>query len=358
MTPRKNIISLFRRQGYNEAPVFFSLCPLLQKEYRKRIKSDLDYPEYFKFPWRQIEPLRPLKQTTIDWSSYYNTELHPDTRFDIWGIAHEPGGESSYHMRKMHHPMKSFTSLAQLQDYPFPDFSQISLSHIKQQVKEIHQAGFAAFAEMSCTIWETCWYLRGMEEMMMDMMVEDEKAVFLLDRITDMSCLRAKMFAGSGVDILHLGDDLGMQKSLMMSRQLYCNWLKPRLEKIIKAAKEENPDIIISYHSCGYITPLIPDLIEAGIDVLNPVQPECMDFSEIHSDFGKELSFWGTIGTQTTMPFGSPEEIRKEVFQNLTIAGNKGGLLCAPTHMLEPEVPWQNIEAYIQACSEFCGKNK
>jgi uroporphyrinogen decarboxylase len=101
------------------------------------------------------------------------------------------------------------------------------------------------------------------------------------------------------------------------------------------------------------VTPLIGDFIEAGIDVLSPVQPECMDFAELHKAFGDRVSFSGTIGTQTTMPFGTPEQVRELTFKNLDIAGEKGGLLCCPTHFLEPEVPWENIEAYLQACRDY-----
>ena len=89
--------------------------------------------------------------------------------------------------------------------------------------------------------------------------------------------------------------------------------------------------------------------------MLNPVQPECMDFAEVHAKFGDRLSFNGTIGTQTTMPFGTPDEVRETVRRNLGIAGEKGGLLCCPTHMLEPEVPWANIEAYVDAAGIYVG---
>ena len=99
--------------------------------------------------------------------------------------------------------------------------------------------------------------------------------------------------------------------------------------------------------------PLIGNLIEAGVEILNPVQPECMDFAEIHATYGTRLSFNGTLGTQTTMPFGTPEDVRAVVFRNLEMAGPAGGLLCCPTHLLEPEVPWANIEAYVSACKTF-----
>ena len=95
------------------------------------------------------------------------------------------------------------------------------------------------------------------------------------------------------------------------------------------------------------------DRIDLGIDVLNPVQPECMDFGSLHARHGGRLSFHGAIGTQTTMPFGTPEEVAATVRRNLAIAGPEGGLLVAPTHMLEPEVPWANIEAFIEACAQW-----
>jgi uroporphyrinogen decarboxylase len=153
--------------------------------------------------------------------------------------------------------------------------------------------------------------------------------------------------------MIHLGDDIGMQSTMLMKPALWREWLKPRLAKVIAAARAVKPDVLIWYHSCGYVRPVIGELAEIGIDVLNPVQPECMDFAEIHPEYGDRIGFWGTLGTQTTMPFGTPAEVRAMVFRNLKIAGPKGGLFCTPTHLLEPEVPWENILAYVQACRDF-----
>jgi uroporphyrinogen decarboxylase len=257
------------------------------------------------------------------------------------------------HMTKMHHPLKNFTTLDEMKTYPWPDFTQVDFSPIGHKINEIHDQGLAVFIWQECTIWETAWYLRDMENLMMDMALEDEKASWLLDTITDKACYRAEIFAKMGADILGLGDDIGMQSSIMMSEEMYRQWLKPRLAKVIQAAKNANPDILISYHSCGFVEPLINDLIDAGIDILNPVQPECMDFKEICDKYSERISFNGTIGTQKLMPFGTPQQIRAEVFRNLDLAGEKGGLFCCPTHMLEPEVPWENIEAYVEACKTF-----
>jgi len=213
--------------------------------------------------------------------------------------------------------------------------------------------GIACVGNMQCTIWETSWYIRGMENLMMDMMSDDPMAEILLDRVTEMSIRRAQLYTEVGADILFLGDDIGMQRSIMMSQDLYCTWLKPRLKRVIDAAKAINPEILVFYHSCGYIEPFIPHLIEAGIDVLNPVQPECMNVEKILKEYGDRLSFHGTIGTQSVMPFGTPEEVRANVKRNLDLAGDKGGLFVALSHLLEPEVPWENTKAYVEACRNY-----
>ncbi|MEI8242108.1 MAG: uroporphyrinogen decarboxylase family protein, partial [bacterium] len=170
---------------------------------------------------------------------------------------------------------------------------------------------------------------------------------------TGQAVVRARAYARAGVDILCLGDDVGMQSSLMMQPECYRDWLKPRLARVIAAARAENPQLLVWYHSCGHILPVIDDLIEAGVDILNPIQPESMDFAQVHARWGDRLSLHGTIGTQTTMPFGTPADVRATVHRHLRLAGKRGGLLCAPTHVVEPEVPWENIEAYLAACREF-----
>jgi uroporphyrinogen decarboxylase len=160
--------------------------------------------------------------------------------------------------------------------------------------------------------------------------------------------------AASGIDVLGLGDDIGMQQGMLMAPGFWLEWLQPRLKRVIASARAAAPgELLVLYHTCGFAEPAIPGLIEAGVDILNPVQPECMDFAAIHAAYGDRLSFHGTIGTQTTMPFGTPAEVREAVRRNLAIAGPRGGLMPAPTHMVEPEVPWENVEAFVDACRTF-----
>ena len=362
MTPRENLLRLYRRRGAETAPVCFNLCPHLEQEFRRRYPGATDYAEHFQFPMRLItDPGFPwiaeipgfVPARRWNFGLHYDPPIAPGARMDIWGIAHEPGGPESKHMTMMRHPLERLESLEQLQAYPWPEFEKADWSFLPREIAAIQARGLAAQVWMECTVWETAWYLRRMDLLMLDMAAEDEKAVFLLDKITDLACFRAARYAEAGADVLMLGDDLGMQSSIMMSAGMYRDWLKPRLRRVIAAAKSAKPDIIIQYHSCGYVLPLIGDLIEAGIDVLNPVQPECMDVERVLREFGGRVSFNGTLGTQTTMPFGTPAEVKATVRRNFELAGERGGLFCCPTHMLEPEVPWENIEAYVEACREW-----
>lgn len=355
MTPRENLLSLFRRQGYDYVPVEFMFCPALYEEYARQTGGTQSIEDYFNFPYRCLPWPQLPEREPVDWSVYFPEGLKEGSGFwQEFGIGYEPGNDDS-HFAHMRHPMAHFDSVEQMQAYPFADFAAGTSDHIVKLVDEYHAHGLLALGKMEATIWEIAWYLRGMENLMMDMAAEDEMATYLFDTVTEFARLRATALAGAGADVLFFGDDIGMQSRLMMSPELYREWIKPRLTHVITAAKAVKPDLLIAYHSCGYITPLIDDLIEAGVDILNPIQPECMEFSELHAEFGDRLSFWGVIGTQTTMPFGTPEEVRQAVWRNLDIAGSKGGLFCTPTHVLEPEVPWANIIAYVDACRDYRG---
>ena len=347
MNRRENLISLLKRKGYDYAPVSFDLCPSLEKVFEQRTGEKAEtYKEYFNMPWRDVIGLYPKASADEAEFRKYYSKLKDGTGIDSYGVAHEPGSEAAMHMTRMISPMRPFTDLKQFKDYPYPTIDLSEIDMVKKQADELHSKDLASVGNMQCTIWESAWYMRGMEELMMDMMCEEECADYHLTRITDISTTRATAYAKAGVDILYLGDDIGMQRSIMMSKELYRTHIKPRLKNLIDEVRKINPGIIILYHSCGYVTPFIEDFIDVGIDALNPIQPECMDFEQIISEYRGAISFCGTIGTQSTMPFGTPAEVKEAVRRNLDIAGDKGGLFCIPTHLLEPEVPWENIVAY------------
>jgi uroporphyrinogen decarboxylase len=140
---------------------------------------------------------------------------------------------------------------------------------------------------------------------------------------------------------------------MIMSPATWREWFKGRLASIIEEAQAVKPGLPIFYHSDGNPEAIIPDLIEIGVTILNPVQPECIDPVMVKRQYGNHLALWGTIGTQTTMPFGTPEQVRAEVKHRIETVGYDGGLVLGPTHSLEPDVPWENIVALYEAIEEY-----
>ncbi len=275
-------------------------------------------------------------------------------RLNEWGTAFVVGSDVSYDHFVAPSVIVNAKSVRDIEEYPLPDFvSDYRHKHLEEDVKRIRERGLASVAEMSCTVFEVAWQIRGFDELLTDFLTRYDQAACLLDRITELSVFRAKRFAQAGVDIIHIGDDVGMEDRMLMSPATWKEWLKPRLEKVIRAAKEIKPDIVFSYHSDGYVEPIIPDFIEIGIDVLNPVQPECMDPAKLKREYGDKLAFWGTIGIQHTLPFGSPEDVEAEVKERIETVGKGGGLYLAPTHVIAPEVPHENIFALVNAVKKY-----
>jgi uroporphyrinogen decarboxylase len=350
MTPRTNIISALRREGCETVPVDFVLCESQIRAFRERFGHS-DYQGFFGMCHRSFE-MNVHRNYACGRDLFHREILPADTVFDEYGIGHSKGSPAAFHMTRMHHPLKG-AGLNEILDYPYPSVPDGELMKLTQKVDDLRRSGLAAFAFMQMTIWEASWYLRSMEELMVDMMVEDERAVALFDNITDFAVAKAETYATAGVDILSLGDDIGTQFSIMMDVALWERWLKPRLEKVISAARNINPSILIFYHSCGHVTPFISHLIEAGVDILNPVQPECMSFDDVHEMFGNRLSFWGTLGTQQLLPFGTAREVKETAISRLHKCGGQGGIVIGPTHMVEPEVPWENLIAITEAATIF-----
>jgi uroporphyrinogen decarboxylase len=352
MNQRENLLSLLRRTGYEFIPCQFSLTPHLVNVFHEKTGYSGFYGDYFDMPWRDIPDIK-VPDNTGQFLSWYPLPLKEGTKIDDWGIAHEPGSAEAKHMTRMLHPLQGIEDFEKIRGYPFPKFEEGDGTDQRLSVEELHKRGLVAVGNMQMTIWETAWYLRSMEDLMMNMMTGEPAAAFILDKVAEQAVIRALSYTKAGADILYLGDDIGMQSRIMMSVELYRTWLKPRLKRVIDAAKALNPDLIVIYHSCGYVLPFIDDLIDAGVDVLNPIQTESMDYREVVAVFGDRLSFHGCIGTQRLMPFGTPAEVRAAVKECLDSMGSRGGMMVAPTHILEPEVPWENILAYVDACRAY-----
>lgn len=283
------------------------------------------------------------------------TVLPANAEIGPFCIAHvePPAGSTgkAYHFRVMLHPLEHVTSVAQLEKLPWPDTADPKhYAGLRKKLRQVHTRGKVAFAGMECTNFEISWYARGMDNLFQDLAEDNGISDWLLDWFTERSCNACRAFASAGVDIIGLGDDIGMQTGMLLSAPMWRRHLKPRLAKVIAAIREASGDrkVWVHYHSDGNIMEVIPELIEIGVDILNPVQPECMDSAGLVAKYGRQLAFSGMVGTQTTMPYGTPDDVRRRVREIAALHRDHGArVMIAPTHVLEPDVPFENILALV-----------
>jgi uroporphyrinogen decarboxylase len=284
-----------------------------------------------------------------DFSQYFTAS---GVTWDEWGRGRI--WDSQRHYAEYLYPLEKAQTVDEILAYPWPDlYDPNRYADMTDRVAAWHKQGYAVIGDVSETTFEIAWQLRSMGQLFEDMMQDDEKAAVLLDHITDRNTYAARQMVRAGIDILYTGDDVAMQTGLMMSRNLWKRWLGPRLERVIQAAREIREDIPVKYHSDGKINDLIPDLITAGVTILNPVQPECIDIRWVKSTFGDQLAFYGGLGVQSVLPFGKSDEVRSHVRETIKILGAGGGLVIGPSHVIERDTPIENILAMQDAIDQY-----
>ncbi len=276
-------------------------------------------------------------------------EIHPIG--EVLVPPAQTAADGAYHMREKFYPLATVSTLDQLRSFPWPDLDRdVTAGTLGEDVAAIHAAGKIATCHMEVTVFESAWYRRGMDVLFEDLFDGNEIGEWLLDWFTELSVRRARLVAHAGVDVVGLGDDVGTQRGMLMSVPFWRQHFKPRLKRVIDALRQhQTRPLWVRYHSDGDIRPIIDDLAEIGVDILNPVQPECMPVAEVFTTHKHHLKFWGMVGTQTTMPFGTPDEVRAVVAECAQHARQGVGIVVAPTHVLEPDVPWENIDALVNA---------
>lgn len=254
-------------------------------------------------------------------------------------------------------PLARAETLQDLESFPFPDVSSpYEAEGLREQVADIHATGLAAggnLPHLGGELFEAAWRLRGLENFLEDLAVRPEWAHYLLDRLTELGMRNADAVVRAGVDILSLDDDVAMPTGMMMSPDTWRTFFKPRIGSIIKQSREQNPDLRILWHSDGDFTEIVDDLLDLGVDAINPLQVGHMDAAPIRERYGHRLTLWGTIGHQTTFSRATPDQIRQEVQERIDALGRRALVLCPAHDLGEPDIPWENVAAFLEAVREF-----
>jgi uroporphyrinogen decarboxylase len=289
-----------------------------------------------------------LLLTSVGWANSYYQADH--AYVDEWGVGwkiceyNTPFGKGRY-TETCSHPLADDDAITR---YQAPDPNRPELYQDAGRVVREYGRDYFIVGVTVTTILETACALRGLERMLMDLVENLELAEAILDIPYQYHLAEAKKLVNLGVDMIWTGDDIGAQSAMILSPAIWRRILKPRMANFFAELKRINPNLKIAYHSDGVIDPVIPDLIEIGLDVLNPIQPACMEPARLKRQYGDKLCFWGSIDEQHTLPFGAPADVRNEVRARLDTLGKGGGLIIGPTHHVQLDTPMENFWAMVE----------
>lgn len=338
MTKKDRLIKIINRKEFDYLPSQIDSTP----EMREKIKNILGIEDnevdtrlgnHIKYKYLN-------DKTFID-----NTK---GIQFDVWGVGWDLISTEGFHIR--HHPL---SEIDRLYEYKIPEINNDLLKNLgKQDYKK--EKEYFILLDIGFTLFERCWLLRGFENTLLDFYFQGKKINYLLDKITEFHIkIGQKIIEQSFIDGVYTGDDFGTQRGLIISPETWRKFFKNRYKKIWAVYKRKN--IPIFHHSCGNILEIIPDLIEIGLNVLSPIQPEAMKPEILSKEFGKDLTFFGGISTQHALPFSTPLEVKKEVINRIKVLGKYGSYIISPSHEVTSDCKKDNFLMLLETLENYKG---
>jgi uroporphyrinogen decarboxylase len=278
----------------------------------------------------------------VDLNSPAHWSADGKVKFDWWGVGFSAGEEGYF---AAVNPLKETPDL---DVYPWPDPNDDDIFEKAKSVIKEKGAEYFITPNFGFALFERAWSLRGFEQFFMDMGTDPGYTSELLDRITEIQLKLIYKYLDLGMDGAYFGDDYGAQKNLLFSPGMWRKYIKPRLAKMFAPFVERGMPILM--HSDGQIQKILPDLVEIGLTTLNPVQPDVLEHPWLYENFKGRLAFYGGISTQTVLPYGTPEDVRKAVSACVnTLAPEGTGLLIGPSHRMMTDIPMENVDAMLEA---------
>ena len=372
MTHRERILSALKHKDTDRVPLDLGStgCTTISVRAYERLRAHLGIPSepppiMWSIPSGTVVPeeaiLRRFDVDTRPLSLKSPPDRCPsaDTLIDEWGVtwSRHAGGNSFMNSDGPFCHLAEPT-LEDLEKVPWPNPADTSrYEGLRDRAKELHEGtDYAVVLNLSHGPVHQCQYLRGYVAWLEDLLLRPIFAQALIDRIVEIwieIAERALQEAADYVDLVMYADDIATQNAVLLQSELYRRMLKPRHKAMADAVKRYSKPIM--FHSCGSVYALIPDLIETGIDVLNPVQVSAanMNTERLKREFGRELTFWGGIDTHRVLPAGTPAEVRHEVKRRIDDLHHAGGYVLCAVHNIQPDIPPENVVAMYEAALEY-----
>ncbi len=261
--------------------------------------------------------------------------------------------EFGHYCEMAEHPLADIQSY---DSYQFPDPLKVEKKGLQMFKDLIEKDGreYCILGGVPCTIFEAAWYLRGLEDFLMDLYLNRDFADELMDRCMRYHLAISKRLVEMGVDIIWWGDDVSNEAGPVMQPDLYRELVKPKYAYMIEEVKKINKNVKIAYHCDGKVEWMLKDLIEIGVDILNPLQPDANDVDMINSKYGDKLTFWGNVDTRNVMSTGNSLDVVREVKSVIDRLGHGGGLILASNHTIQyTQRAIENTIAFYWACEKF-----
>ncbi len=284
------------------------------------------------------------------------------SHIDEWGLGYRRHKKHGLWYDLYHSPLAGKPLSAEIIDnHPWPEGGDPKrIAGLRRQATAFRQAGYAVVLKSVCAgLLEMAIRIRGMEDFLVDLLIDEKNAGHLLDKILQVKLDYWQMALeqlADVVDIIAEGDDFGTQSSQLISLTTFRKTIKPRQQELISFMKKKAANAYIFFHSCGSIREFLPDFIEMGIDIINPVHITAtgMEPKQLKKDFGADIVFWGGgIDTQNTLPHGTPQQVRDEVKRNIEALAPGGGFVFNTIHNIQADVPPENIVAMYEALQEY-----
>jgi uroporphyrinogen decarboxylase len=362
MTPRENILTALNHEVPDYTPTFGWFHNEVEDRLKAHYRTD-NWEQVLEalgiVGWQDCSPLLVFpefeaRRTARPGGRPGERAIWHDERTyeDKWGVVHRKG-EGDWYEEWVGGPLCDAETVADIEHWDGPDRACI-------EEPEDYAGNVQRFKEQGLFVkagipnpYKTAWMLRGMDNVLADYLINRELLEALYDRLYAVYIDLAKSMARAKVDMINITGDIAMQDRIIMGPDSWRAVDKPRLARLIAECRAIHPDVFFYIHSDGNVMDVMDDLVEIGFNVINPIQPECMDPVEVKKRWGDRITLHGGISLQRALPFGSVEDVRREVLHLIGMCGYNGGLVVFPSNVIQPDTPLENIVACFRTAHEF-----